>query len=56
MDPIQIALVLLILGLSPENFENWKSRSRADLRDFSDPSKNKTVSSAYCCKQIFPLF
>ena len=46
-DPIQTALVLLMLGFNPEKFENWKSNSRALFKLFSEPSRKSTVSSAY---------
>ena len=50
-DPIQTALVLLMLGVNPEYFENWienwKNKSRALFKFFPMPSEKSTVSLAY---------
>jgi hypothetical protein len=35
--------------------ENWKRRSKELFKLFSEPSRNSTVSSAYCNKHIFSL-
>ena len=48
LDLLQTAFVLSKLGVKLEYLENWNKRSREFLKLFTDPSRNITISSAYC--------